>query len=66
MKRSPTAGPGGLPPLARRYSGFFNAVASGTYQFSVGSDDGSYLWLDGNPNPLIDDNRSVYGDGAYF
>ena len=47
--------------FARRYSGFFNAVVPGKYQFSLTSDDGSFLWLDGAPAPLIDDNQITSG-----
>ena len=43
-------------PFARRYSGFLNALAAGTYTFLLSSDDGSLLWLDGNPMAFIDDD----------
>ena len=49
------------PPFARRYSGFFGAATPGTYQFSLTSDDGSLLWLDGATTPLIDNNAANPG-----
>ena len=57
---------GGSPPqqLARRYSGFFNAVVAGAYWFSLTSDDGSFLWLDGVSTPLIDDFTGGVGAGC--
>jgi len=50
--------------FAQRYSGFFNAAVTGAYQFSLTSDDGSFLWLDGNPTPLIDNNLGSPGFGC--
>ena len=41
------------PSFARRYSGFFDAAVVGTYVFTLTSDDGSFLGLDGNPTPLL-------------
>ena len=42
--------------FAKRYSGFFDAGVTSTYTFSLTSDDGSYLWLDGNPTAFINNS----------
>jgi len=36
------------------YSGMFNVSAAGTYQFRINSDDGTKLYIDGNPVVLND------------
>ena len=59
-----SAGGPSTPQLARRNSGFFNAVVAGTYQFSLRSDDGSFLWLDGVSTPLMDDFTGGVGAGC--
>ena len=62
-----TSGPwlsAGSDVIAQRYSGFFYAAIAGAYQFSLTSDDGSFLWLDGNPTPLIDNNLGSPGFGC--
>ena len=48
------------PFFARRYTGFFEASVPGNYIFYLGSDDGSILWLDGNPDPLISNLMGTY------
>jgi len=48
--------------FAKRYSGFFNAVVTSTYKFSLTSDDGSYLWLDGNPTAFINNSAVATAD----
>ena len=40
--------------FARRYSGFFDAPALDFYTFTLTSDDGSLLYLDGVGTPLLD------------
>ena len=47
--------------FARRYSGFFDTVVPGEYRFSLTSDDGSFLWLDGASTPLLNDNNTPSG-----
>ncbi len=47
---------GAAPAFARRYSGFFVAAQAGAYTFTLTSDDGSYLWLNGASTPLINNN----------
>ena len=59
-----SAGGSDTPLLARRYSGFFNAVVAGTYRFSLTSDDGSFLWLDGASTPLINDFTADSGQNC--
>jgi hypothetical protein len=44
-----------VPSFTQRYSGFFFAAATSTYQFTLTSDDGSLLWLDGVANPFVND-----------
>ena len=48
-----------VPSFARRYSGFFVAAVTATYRFTLSSDDGGYLWLNGVSAPLIDDFSHV-------
>jgi hypothetical protein len=38
----------GLANHALTLSGFLNIAAAGSYSFGLSSDDGSYLWIDGN------------------
>jgi hypothetical protein len=46
------------------YSGMFNVSAAGTYQFRINSDDGTKLYIDGNPvvmNDGVHPPKSVSG-----
>ncbi|MHA3773695.1 autotransporter-associated beta strand repeat-containing protein [Verrucomicrobiota bacterium sgz303538] len=43
-------------PFVANLSGKFNAPTSGEYTFQTRSDDGSMLWIDGQP--VLDNNRS--------
>ena len=40
------------------WSGYLNILQGGTYTFYLGSDDGSDLYLAGNPTPVVAENTS--------
>ncbi len=56
-----SADAGETPAYARRYSGYFNAAASSTYQFDLTTDDGSLMWLDGASMVFINDSMGSAG-----